>query len=62
MQEQRNGWSRSKKVITFARSARHSSNIHLAICSVPNNLVPIYVENDPERDEMLSRDEFSAGD
>lgn len=27
-----------------------------------DNLVPIYVENDPERDEMLTRDEFSAGD
>jgi uncharacterized Zn finger protein (UPF0148 family) len=27
-----------------------------------DNLVPFYMENDPERDEMLSRDDFSAGD
>jgi protein-arginine kinase activator protein McsA len=26
------------------------------------DLVPFYMENDPERDEMLSRDEFAAGD
>ena len=27
-----------------------------------DNLVPYYTENDPERDEMLTRDDFSSGD
>jgi hypothetical protein len=27
-----------------------------------DNLVPYYTENDPERDEMLTRDDFASGD
>ncbi|HEY9685308.1 MAG TPA: hypothetical protein V6C86_27280 [Oculatellaceae cyanobacterium] len=27
-----------------------------------DDLVPYYTENDPERDEMLTRDDFASGD
>ena len=27
-----------------------------------DNLTAVYTENDPEQDEMLSRDDFSSGD
>jgi uncharacterized Zn finger protein (UPF0148 family) len=41
-----------------------TGKLRCPVCSTQaaENLVPLYTENDPEKDEMLSRDEFGAGD
>jgi uncharacterized Zn finger protein (UPF0148 family) len=41
-----------------------TGKLRCPVCSTQaaENLVSMYTENDPERDEMLSRDEFGAGD
>ena len=41
-----------------------SGKLRCPVCSTmaAENLVPIYTEVDPERDEMLSREDFGQGD